>query len=194
LRSGANLAGLLETVREIRRHSEIPLLLFSYLNPLLRYGFERLAKDASEAGIDGVLLTDLSVEEAMTPVKRLRDQGLDTVFLAAPTSTDHRLRLVAENSPGFVYLVSRTGVTGEQNTLSSAAAPLIQRTRNLTDLPLALGFGISTPDQVAEVAKLADGIVVGSAIVKCIEANSAAPDLAEKLEVFTRSLTAPLKS
>jgi tryptophan synthase alpha chain len=194
LRAGANLVGLLATVREIRKYSQIPLLLFSYLNPLLRYGFERLAKDASEAGIDGVLLTDLSVEEAAAPVAKLRERGLDTVFLAAPTSTDHRLRLVAEHSSGFVYLVSRTGVTGEQSALSNAAAPLIERTRRLTDLPLALGFGISTPGQVEEVAKLADGIVVGSAIVKCIEANSAAPDLAQRLEVFTRSLTAPLRA
>lgn len=194
LRAGANLPGLLENVREIRKHTQIPLLLFSYINPLLRYGFERLAKDASQAGIDGVLLTDLSVEEAAAPVQKLREQGLDTVFLAAPTSTDHRLRLVAENSSGFVYLVSRTGVTGEQTSLSSSAARLIERTRSLTDLPLALGFGISTPDQVAEVAQLADGIVVGSAIVKCIEANGTSPDLPAKLEAFTRQLTAPLRA
>ncbi len=112
LAAGATLSGLLETVREIRRHSEIPLLLFSYLNPLLRYGFGNLARDAAEAGIDGVLLTDLSVEEAAEPVRRLREQSLDTVFLAAPTSTERRLRLVAEHSSGFIYLVSRTGVTG----------------------------------------------------------------------------------
>ena len=194
LRAGAKLSGLLLTVREIRKHTQIPLLLFSYLNPLLRYGFERLAHDASEAGIDGVLLTDLSVEEAAAPVARLREQGLDTVFLAAPTSTDHRLRLVAEHSSGFVYLVSRTGVTGEQTLLSRAAAPLIERTRKLTALPLALGFGISTPAQVEEVSKLADGIVVGSAIVKCIEANATSPDLAEKVEAFTGALTAPLRT
>jgi tryptophan synthase alpha chain len=118
---------------------------------------------------------------------------LDTVFLAAPTSTERRLRLVAEHSSGFVYLVSRTGVTGEQVSLSDAAAPLIERTRKLTDLPLALGFGVSTPAHVQEVAKLADGVVVGSAIVKCIEAHSADPDLAAKVEVFTRNLTAPLR-
>ena len=139
-----------------------------------------------------MLLTDLSVEEAADPVARLRGQGLDTVFLAAPTSTDHRLQLVAQHSSGFVYLVSRTGVTGEQTSLSSAAAPLLARTRQYTDLPLALGFGISTPAQVAEVAALADGIVVGSAIVKTIEANAGATDLAQKLESFTRTLTKPL--
>jgi tryptophan synthase alpha chain len=192
LRAGANLPKLLASVHEIRKQSEIPLLLFSYLNPLLRYGFEKLANDASDAGIDGVLLTDLSVEEAGPSVKKLRQRGLDTVFLAAPTSSDRRLRLVAEHSSGFVYLVSRTGVTGEQTSLSSAAAPLIERTRKLTDLPLALGFGVSTPAQVKEVAELADGVVVGSAIVKCIETHGVSPDLPEKLESFVRQLTSPL--
>jgi tryptophan synthase alpha chain len=192
LLAGATLPKLLETVREIRRHSDIPLLLFSYLNPLLRYGFDNLARDAAAAGIDGVLLTDLSVEEAAEPVSRLRSQSLDTVFLAAPTSSERRLRLVAEHSSGFVYLVSRTGVTGEQASLAASAAPLTERMRQLTQLPLALGFGVSTPAQVAEVARLADGVVVGSAIVKFVEAHSAAPDLPARLEAFTLQLTAPL--
>ena len=192
LAAGTKLGGLLESVREIRRRSEIPLLLFSYMNPLLRYGFKRLGRDAANAGVDGVLMTDLCVEEAEEPVQQLRANGLDTVFLAAPTSTDARLRLIAQHSSGFVYLVSRAGVTGEQVSLSAAAAPLTRRMRAITDLPLALGFGISTPAQVAEVAALADGIVVGSAIVKCIEQNAAAPDLVQRLENFTRSLTAPL--
>jgi tryptophan synthase alpha chain len=193
LRAGVTVAGVLEIVREIRRESQIPLLLFSYLNPLLKYGFERLARDAAEAGVDGVLLTDVCVEEAEKPVRQLRAHGLDTVFLAAPTSTDRRLRLVAEHSSGFIYLVSRTGVTGEQQSLSTAAAPLTRRMRELTDLPLAIGFGISTPDQVAEVAKLADGVVVGSAIVKFIEAHAGSTRLAEELEAFTRELTRPLR-
>ena len=192
LKAGATLPKLLDTVRDIRRRSQIPLLLFSYLNPLLRYGLDRLARDAAAAGIDGVLLTDLSVEEAAEPVRQLRSQSLDTVFLAAPTSSDRRLRLVAEHSSGFVYLVSRTGVTGEQQSLALSAGTLAQRMRQLTPLPIALGFGVSTPAQVAEVAQLADGVVVGSAIVKFIEANSAAPDLPAKLEAFTRQLTAPL--
>jgi len=193
LRAGTTLPRLLESVREIRRESNIPLLLFSYLNPLLRYGFDRLARDAAEAGVDGVLLTDLSIEEAAEAVERLRAQGLDTIFLAAPTSTDRRLRLVAEYSSGFIYLVSRTGVTGEQASLSRAAAPLVRRMREFTRLPLAVGFGVSTPDQVEEVARVADGVVVGSAIVKCIEANATAPNLTGKLESFTRELTRPLR-
>jgi tryptophan synthase alpha chain len=192
LRSGNTLPGLIEIVREIRRHSQIPLLLFSYLNPLLKYGFDRLARDASDAGIDGVLLTDLSIEEAADPVRRLREHSLDTVFLAAPTSTDRRLRLVAEHSSGFIYLVSRTGVTGEQKSLSGAAAPLARRMREFTPLPLAIGFGISTPAQVAEVAAIGDAVVVGSAIVKFIETHASSPQLPQQLEAFTRHLTAPL--
>lgn len=193
LRAGTRLAGILDMVREIRRHSDIPLLLFSYMNPLLRYGFDKLAADASKAGIDGVLLTDLCVEEAEEPVSRLRQHGLDTVFLAAPTSTEARLKLVAEHSSGFVYLVSRLGVTGEQRSLSAAAEPLAKRMRQVTELPLAIGFGISRPEHVREVARIADGIVVGSAIVKFIETNANAPDLPAKLEAFTRQLTAPLE-
>jgi len=194
LRAGATLSGLLDTVREIRRQSKVPLLLFSYLNPLLRYGFDKLARDASEAGIDGVLLTDLSVEEAAEPVSRLRAHGLDTIFLAAPTSTDRRLQLVAEHSSAFIYLVSRTGVTGEQVSVSAAVEPLTRRMRQFTSLPLAVGFGISTPEQAVEVARVADGVVVGSAIVKFIEANAAAPDLAARLESFTRRFTRPLRA
>lgn len=194
LRAHTTVAALLEIVREIRRQSEIPLLLFSYLNPLLRYGFEKLAADAADAGIDGVLLTDLCIEEAAQPVRRLRERGLDTIFLAAPTSTPHRLALIAEHSSGFIYLVSRTGITGEQLSLSESAAPLAQRMRDLTTLPLALGFGISTPAQVQEAAAIADGVVVGSAIVRFIEAHAASPDLPQLLEHFTRRLTAPLRS
>jgi tryptophan synthase alpha chain len=152
-----------------------------------------LARDASAAGVDGVLLTDLSIEEAAGPAARLREYSLDTVFLAAPTSSERRLKLIAEHSSGFVYLVSRTGVTGEQASLSAAAAPLTQRVRQHTALPLAVGFGVSTPAQVAEVAALADGVVVGSAIVKFIENNASDPELALKLEAFTKQLTAPLQ-
>lgn len=194
LRAGMTLPKLLEIVRQIRKSSEVPLLLFSYLNPPLRYGFDRLAADAVEAGIDGVLLTDLSVEEAGESVHRLRDAGLDTVFLAAPTSTERRLQLVAEHSSGFVYLVSRTGVTGERASVSSGVLPLVERTRRHTSLPLAVGFGISTPEQVAQVAQIADGVVVGSAFVKTIEAHSASPALALEIERFTTWLTRPLSA
>ncbi len=184
LRAGTNVAKVLEISRQIRQHSQIPILLFTYLNPVLRYGLEKLAVDAKAAGIDGCLLTDLSVEEAESYVGAMRAAGLDTVFLAAPTSTDRRLELVAKYSTGFVYLVSRTGVTGERAALSDALQPLIERTRKVTALPLAAGFGISTPEQAGIVAKMADGVVVGSAIVRLIENN--ASDV--ELEAFARSL------
>jgi tryptophan synthase alpha chain len=187
LRAGTTMRRVLEIAREIRRRSEIPILLFTYMNPVMRYGLEEIARDAAAAGIDGCLLTDLSVEEAGRYVGTMRNIGLDTVFLAAPTSTDQRLKLVAQYSTGFVYLVSRTGVTGERQSLSDAALPLIQRTRRFTDLPLALGFGISTCDQVKQAASVADGVVVGSAIVRLIE-TEAGKELESKLETFTRGL------
>lgn len=184
LHAGTNVAKVLEIAREIRQQSQMPILLFTYLNPVLRYGLEKLAADAKAAGIDGCLLTDLSVEEAETYVDAMRAAGLDTVFLAAPTSTDRRLELVAKYSTGFVYLVSRTGVTGERAALSDALGPLIERTRKVTSLPLAAGFGISTPEQAGIVANMADGVVVGSAIVRLIEKN--ASDI--ELEAFAHSL------
>ncbi len=167
--AGTNLPKVLEIAKQIRSHSEVPLLLFTYLNPALHYGLEKLAADAKAAGIDGVLLTDLSVEEAAAFMQPLRNVGLDTVFLAAPTSTERRLKLVSEYSTGFVYLVSRTGVTGERVALSETLGELIAKVRAVTTLPLAAGFGISTPEQAAAVAKMADGVVVGSAIVRQIE-------------------------
>jgi tryptophan synthase alpha chain len=186
LRAGTTLAKVLAIAAGIRKTSEIPLLLFTYLNPVLRYGFERLARDAKTAGIDGVLLTDVSVEEARDYVKVMRGAGLDTVFLAAPTSTDARLKLIAEYSSGFVYLVSRTGITGERQTISELAMPLIERMRAHTSLPLAVGFGISKPEHVAELAGKADAVVIGSAIVRQIEQD------ASKLETFMRDLKRPI--
>jgi len=184
LKAGTTLGKVLEMARTIRETSQIPLLLFTYLNPALRYGFERLSCDAKAAGIDGCLLTDLSVEEAEPYVKAVRAIGLDTVFLAAPTSTAERLKLVAQYSTGFVYLVSRAGVTGEQAALSDSLEPLVQAMRAATTLPLAAGFGISTPEQAGAVAKIADGVVVGSAFVRLIAEQ--ATDAA--IESFARSL------
>ncbi len=173
LNAGTTLPKVLDIARQIRAKSEVPLLLFTYLNPALHYGFDKLAKDAKAAGIDGVLLTDLSVEEAAPYMQPLRDAGLDTVFLAAPTSTERRLKLVAEFSTGFVYLVSRTGVTGERVDIADSSGSLLERMGKVTKLPLALGFGISTPEQAKAVAGMADGVVVGSAIVRQIETDLA---------------------
>lgn len=188
LKAGMTVAKTLEAAAEIRTRSDIPLVLFTYLNPVLRFGFDKLARAAKQVGIDGVLLTDLSVEEADSHVSQLRAEKLDTVFLAAPTSSDRRLDLVAKYTSGFVYLVSRAGVTGERDTLSNSAAPLVERMRKLTGLPLALGFGISTPQQAKEAAQLADAVVVGSAFVRLIEQYGNDGSLEERLEAFTRSL------
>ena len=188
LKAGTTVATVLDIAREIRRTSEIPLLLFTYLNPVIRYGLDRLAADARACGIDGCLLTDASVEEAGSYVDAMRAAGLDTVFLAAPTSTERRLRLVAQYSSGFVYLVSHTGVTGEQKSVSSSVKPLVAALRAVTKLPLAVGFGISRPEHVAELCELADGVVVGSAFMRLIEEHGASPDLEQRLEAFTRTL------
>ena len=188
LKAGTNVKRVLEMARQIRETSQIPLVLFSYLNPLLRYGFEALARDAAEAGIDGCLLTDMSVEEADRFLDVMRKHDLDTIFLASPTSSERRLELVAKYSTGFVYLVSRAGVTGEQSSLSNSVAPLVQRMRAVTDLPLAVGFGISKREHALEVARLADAVVVGSAFVRVVEQNLASPDLEQRLEARAREL------
>jgi tryptophan synthase alpha chain len=188
LAAGANLGTVLRIAAEIRERSDVPLLLFTYLNPVIRYGLERLAQDAARSGIDGCLLTDASVEEAGEYVAAMHRNGLDTVFLAAPTSTPRRLKLVAQYSTGFVYLVSRTGVTGEQDSLSGAVAPLVKAMREVTDLPLAVGFGISRPDHVAELGRQVEAVVVGSAFMRLIERNLDNPSLEIQLESFAREL------
>ncbi|MGA3236563.1 MAG: tryptophan synthase subunit alpha [Bryobacteraceae bacterium] len=188
LKAGTTLHKVLEIASEIRKRSEVPLLLFTYLNPVVRYGLDSLAKDAAACGIDGCLLTDASVEEAHEYVGAMHRHGLDTVFLAAPTSTGRRMKLVAKYSTGFVYLVSRTGVTGEQASLSAAVAPLVRAMRAVTDLPLAVGFGISRPEHVAELATQVDAVVVGSALVRVIEQHLESPNLARELEAFVRQL------
>ncbi len=188
IQQGTTLARVLEIARKIRAASEIPILLFTYLNPIEKYGVERLARDAKEAGIDGCLLTDASVEEAADYVRVMREQGLDTVFLGAPTSSDRRLKLVAALSSGFIYLVSRTGVTGAQSAVSLSVAPLVARVKAISDLPIAVGFGVSRPEHVAEIGAVAPGVVVGSAIMSLIEAHGEAPDLEQRLEGFARTL------
>jgi tryptophan synthase alpha chain len=169
LARGVTLARVLEAVRRIRKRSDLPLVLFSYFNPLLRYGLPALAREAAAAGVDGVLVTDLPPEEADGWLEAARGAGLDTVFLAAPTSPDERLRRVTEASRGFVYAISRTGVTGERDALSDDARPLLARIKALTAEPVALGFGISSPGQVAAAASVADAVVVGSALVRFLE-------------------------
>ena len=169
LKQGVHLAHVLEAVARIRTRSELPLVLFSYMNPLHRYGLERLTHDARDAGVDGVLVTDLPPEEGEDWIALAREAALDTVFLAATTSPEVRLRRAAESSRGFVYAVSRTGITGERVALSDEARPLVERLKAVSPLPVVLGFGISTPDQVRAAAEVADGVVVGSALVRFLE-------------------------
>lgn len=170
LKSGTTLESVLRLAKEVRAQAPgAGLLIFSYLNPLMRLGLERFAKEAKNAGVDGVLVTDLPVEEAAGHLRVMRKAGLDTVFLAAPTSPDTRLKAICEASRGFVYAVSRTGVTGTRQELANDASTLVSRIRRFTGLPIAVGFGISNAQHFAEVTRFADAGVVGTAIVQTIE-------------------------
>lgn len=171
LRAGTTLEQVLKLAGDIRRRSQVGLIVFSYLNPILKLGLTRFCDLAEEAGVDGALVTDLPVEEADEYLREMRMRRLATVFLAAPTSTARRLRQIAKLSSGFVYAVSRTGVTGAQPQFPEDARRLVGRLRKFTKLPVAVGFGISTAEQFASVGEFAEGAVVGSAIVETIERN-----------------------
>lgn len=172
LRAGASLAGVLDLVCRVRKTSQVPLVLFSYFNPIVQMGLEKFAASAAAAGADGVLVTDLTPEESEDYRRILHEHGLDTVFLAAPTSSDERLQKIAACSSGFLYLISRTGVTGAKDSLPDDLPALLRRTRNFTSLPIAVGFGISLPGHVSMLGGLADAAVVGSALVSEIEKAS----------------------
>jgi tryptophan synthase alpha chain len=188
LANGVSLADVIELVRKLRDKTDVPIVLFSYLNPLYRYGFEKLAADAADAGIDGILVTDAVDEEAAEIESILRRHDIDLISLIAPTTTDERLKKIAERSSGFLYAVSRTGVTGAQKETSRAAETLVHRARELTDLPIAVGFGISTAEQIAEVWHYADAAVVGSAIVKEIEGSISVGNMVEHVSAFVSAL------
>jgi tryptophan synthase alpha chain len=198
---GTRLADVLGICKEIRAaRPQAGIILFSYLNPVVRFGsacgqpgFAAFAKAAKEAGADGVLLTDMIVEEAGEYLRVMRESGLMPVFLAAPTSPDARLKAIAESSQGFVYAISRVGITGTQVSLASDAEALVARIRQFTRLPVALGFGVSTPEHVRAVGEFADAAVVGSAIVALIEKTPAA-DAAKAVGEFVRSLCGGAKS
>jgi len=181
LRNRVGAGDCLELVRDIRKESQIPIVLFSYFNPLLALGPDSMAHSLQNAGVDGVLVTDLVPEEAHEFRSGMQARGIDTVFLVAPTSTDERIRLVAEASTGFIYALSRAGVTGVRQSLSEAAASLVHRVRRFSELPIAVGFGVSTAEQVREVWQHADAAVVGSRIVAEIEENGSHPDLVQKI-------------
>ncbi len=189
LRHGYRMADHLAAVREIRARSAVPIVLFSYFNPILQYGLERLAGDAAAAGVDGVLVTDLTPEEADEYCDCMGRHGLDPIFLVAPTSGPERVTRILSCCRGFVYVVSRTGVTGARVRLSDFVLPTVSRVRAQSDLPVAVGFGISQPEHVRSVWEIADGAVVGSAIVAEIEKHANSPGLVSRVGDLCRWLT-----
>ena len=192
LRTNCGLKEILQTVSEVRRQTAVPIVLFSYYNPLLQFGVEELAREAALAGVDGLLVTDLAPEESAAVQKAFAARQIDLIYLVAPTSTDERLRMIAARASGFIYAVARNGVTGMRDEATEAAEKLVTRVRALTDLPVVVGFGISKKSQVDEVLRYADAAVVGSAIVAEIEKRSGSEDLVSNVGVFVRSLISTL--
>jgi tryptophan synthase alpha chain len=188
LKAHVNLHQVLDLAAAVRSASDVPLVLFSYLNPMLHMGFENFVPAAAGAGIDGVLFTDVVEHEAAAFAEVLATRDVDLISLIAPTTTDERLRLICSNARGFIYAVSRAGVTGASQTVSSEAEKLVGRARELTDLPIAVGFGISTAEQVLDVWRFADGAIVGSAIVGEIEKAQGRESAVTAVEVFVRGL------
>jgi tryptophan synthase alpha chain len=190
LRNGVTLTDVFNCISLARARICTPIVLFSYFNPLLQFGEVRCAAEARRVGVDGVLVTDLIPEEAQSWSARLQEQHVDPIFLVAPTTSDARLTAIAQQARGFIYAISRTGVTGERDQLASAAEPLVRRIRAVSDLPIAIGFGVSTREQVQQVWRLADAAVIGSAIVREIEKCAGAEDLVPRIGALARSLVA----
>ena len=194
LASGTTVAGVLDLIRQLRETSELPLVIFTYLNPIYTYGFERFHTDAAAAGADGILILDLPPDEAALNEELSTANGLLPIRLIAPTTPPERMAAVAKTAAGFIYYVSREGVTGEQTSLSDTIASQVAEIRKHSSLPIAVGFGISTPEQSASVAKTAEAVVVGSAIVRRIAENGNSPDVAAKVADFVRPLVEAAKS
>lgn len=192
LRHAITVEQILSLAKEVRKKSDAGLIVFTYFNPLVRMGLAKFAAAAQDAGVDGALVTDLPVEEAGPYLEEMRQRDLATVFLAAPTSTDARLKLITQACRGFVYAVSRTGVTGARKQMTDDAKGLVKRIRKFTKLPVAVGFGISTPEQYAAVGKFADAAAVGSAIVDTIERNPGRE--AASVAEFVRKLITPVEA
>jgi tryptophan synthase alpha chain len=188
LAAGADLGKIIETVKRFREFSDVPIVLFSYLNPLLRFGFDKLCAIGEEVGIDGILITDVVGDEAKEIGSQLRQSHIDLISLIAPTTTDDRIAEIAETASGFIYAVSRAGVTGARSEMTNDARKLVERARRFTSLPIAVGFGISTAEQVQNVWEYADAAVVGSAIVSVIEKAAGVEDPVAAVESFTRTL------
>ena len=188
LAHGIKMSDVLELIRKFRHTSDVPIVLFGYLNPILQYGVERFRDDSADAGVDGVLITDVVDREAAQVSQILAKKDIDLISLVAPTTSDERLAKITGQARGFVYAVSRAGVTGAQTDLSASARNLVERVRTFTDLPVAVGFGISTAGQVESVWKYADAAVVGSAIVAEIGRAVNTDDAANRVKTFVRGL------
>lgn len=192
LRHGTNLDSVLQVATEIREQSDAGIIIFSYMNPILQFGLERFCASLAAAGADGALVTDLPIEEAGDYLRTMKARRLSPVFLAAPTSTDQRLREVAKHSRGFIYAISRTGITGTRQDVAGDAQKLVSRLRVFSQLPIAVGFGISNAAQFSEVGSFADAVVIGSAIVQRVEENPGCE--AESVSAFLKSLTVDRQS
>jgi len=193
LAAGTTLQGVLDLVASVRSEIEMPIVLFTYYNPIHRYGVERFVRRASEIGIDGVLMLDLPPEEGAEYKQLMDARGLDTIFLVTPTSREDRIEMIASHTTGFLYYVSRTGVTGERPQLADTIGSKVSVIRKYTDAPIAVGFGISRPEHVAEVADYADAVVVGSAIVRRIGELGRHDQLVPSVGDFVASLVQPLR-
>lgn len=189
LASGTTLKKIFGTIKKARNKSRIPIVLFTYLNPVFRYGWERFAKDAKACGVDGVLILDLPVEESADERKILSKAGIDLIYLLSPTSSEDRIKRICKNAKGFIYYVSRTGVTGVRESIEAGVKPMVQKIKSFTDIPVGVGFGISKPEHVKEVARYADAVVVGSAIVSMIEKNIGRKNLIQHTAKFVKTLT-----
>lgn len=189
LAKGITLAHIIDLVGSIRHKTNMPIVLFTYLNPVFRYGIVEFAKDASASGVDGVLILDLPCEESGEYKKVFDSENVKMIYLIAPTSTKERIKLICKKASGFLYYVSRTGVTGVREKVEKSVKPMVTKIKKNTKLPVVVGFGISKAKQVEEVARYADGVVVGSAIVKRIEENILKKDIVNRVCRFVKSLT-----
>jgi len=194
LKSGASIAAILAMVSDLRKETEIPLVLFGYFNPIFHYGCERLCADAARAGVDALLVVDLPPDEAGELKAPARANGLDLIYLLAPTTPIERARKVVRSATGFIYYVSVTGVTGARTALASDIEEHVNNLRGVTDLPIGVGFGISTPAQAAEVARFSDAVVVGSAMSLLVEANADSPDLVNRVGELVGSMKSAMRA
>ncbi len=194
LRAGTTTAKVIAFIKELRRETQVPLVLFTYLNPVYTYGFEAFHRDAAEAGADGVLVLDLPPDEARQNAELTGGEALKRIRLIAPTTPQERIGVITSQAEGFIYYVSREGVTGAQSTLSKGIAEQVSLIKATTRTPVAVGFGISTPGQAGAVAGMADAVVVGSAIVKLIEQHGSSKDLTERVSAFVKPLVDAVKA